>query len=100
MLRSLVGSEMCIRDRLHFYTGFLKAHNEMRSLHKNTPSLVWDQELADTSSAWAEKLIKEHAGKLMHCKERGENVGENLFAAMSSQTHDENEIAEKAVKNW
>ena len=90
----------CKYDINYTRTGFLDAHNKMRSLHQNTPSLVWDQDLADSSSAWAEKLIREHAGNLMHCKERGDNVGENLFAAMSSQEHNENEIAEKAVKKW
>ena len=72
----------------------------MRSLHRNTSPLKWDQELADSSCAWAEKLVKENHGNLMHCKERGENVGENLFVAMSSEMHDQNDIAEKAVKKW
>ena len=80
--------------------GFLDAHNKKRSLHQNTQPLSWDQTLADSSRAWAEKLINENGGKLMHCKERGNDIGENLFVAMSTREHDTNKIADKAIGAW
>ncbi|XP_066937013.1 uncharacterized protein [Clytia hemisphaerica] len=79
---------------------FVLEHNKRRALHHNTPPLKWNQDLADGAQKWAEKLIKEHDGKLMHCKERGNDVGENLFVAMSTETHDESDLAVKTLDKW
>jgi len=62
--------------------------------------LQWDQELADASEKWAEKLIKENGGKMKHCKTRGENIGENIFVTMKTQSNDEENIEETAIDEW
>jgi len=36
----------------------------------------------------------------MHCKARGDNVGENLFVAMQTNKFDENDLADKATEQW
>ena len=72
----------------------------MRNRHRNTPPVQWDQQLANGAKKWAEKLVKENGGKIMHCKTRGENVGENLFVAMQTQKFDENDLADKATEQW
>ena len=50
----------------------LGAHNTRRRLHRNTPDLTWDADLAQASQAWAERLAQED--RLFHG-----SSGENLY---------------------
>lgn len=57
--------------------GFLKAHNDYRAAHGAAP-LAWDDALATASDAYASKCVYGHD------KNRGDNIGENIYASGSS----------------
>lgn len=66
----------------------LKLHNDVRSLHEDTPDLVWNNTLVAQSYEYMQYLINEDpsyspcSGNLIHSGGRfGSNVGENLAAA-------------------
>lgn len=55
----------------------LDAHNEHRSKHSGTPSMVWCDQLAQEAQAWADRIAAD--GKFQHCpandrKGQGENI--------------------------
>jgi len=58
----------------------LKKHNQLRSLHFNSP-LVYSTKLAKESEAWAIHLAKNNACKMKHSDD---TYGENLFWASAS----------------
>jgi len=59
-----------------------RAHNKLRYLHKNTPSLEWDDSLAAKAQKYAEKLVEINRylpkTKLPHEKP-AHGMGENLY---------------------
>jgi len=60
----------------------VNAHNTLRALHVNTPSLQWDDAIAAKAQAYALKLLKDHRGKkgtkLVH-DTNSKGLGENLY---------------------
>ncbi|XP_066932283.1 Golgi-associated plant pathogenesis-related protein 1-like [Clytia hemisphaerica] len=58
------------------------AHNKLRRLHKNTPSLEWDDSLAAAAQRYAEKLVeinrKSSTNQLIH-EHPTHGMGENLY---------------------
>lgn len=66
----------------------LKLHNDVRSLHEDTPDLVWNNTLVAQSYEYMQYLINEDSayspcsGNLLHSGDKfGSNIGENLAAA-------------------
>lgn len=58
----------------------LKAHNDKRALHENTPALVWDDTLAKGAKEWADHLMD--IMELEHSTSGERNgAGENLFSS-------------------
>lgn len=62
------------------HKGCLYAQNVFRRLHRNTPDMVWDANLASQAQSWAEHLL--NLGYMKHAKVRGQ--GENIYTQTSS----------------
>ena len=61
----------------------LTEHNNLRSLHQNTPALTLDTELSAQAKTWAEHLLK--IGHLRHgSREQRSGAGENLYFTRQS----------------
>ena len=68
-------------------TAALYAHNKVRQLHQNTPSMTYNNELAEKSELWAIELAETPGlGTLVHSSgaDRVTGAGENLFWGASS----------------
>eukprot|EP00658_Telonema_sp_P-2_P060099 TRINITY_DN49121_c0_g1_i2.p1 TRINITY_DN49121_c0_g1~~TRINITY_DN49121_c0_g1_i2.p1 ORF type:complete len:302 (+),score=73.88 TRINITY_DN49121_c0_g1_i2:91-996(+) len=65
MLRSLVGSEMCIRDRL------MAIGRELRGFETDGWDQLWDDMVRrrDAVASWANKLVQVVCGVLLSCRE-------------------------------
>ena len=68
-------------------TAALYAHNKVRQLHQNTPSMTYNNELAEKSELWAIELAEtDGLGTLIHSSgtDRATGAGENLFWGSST----------------
>jgi hypothetical protein len=69
MVAGLLGSRPPLEVRAQLTpsqaTGILEAHNRWRAFHSAAP-LGWSDELARYAQAWAETLVRQHPGKLLH----------------------------------
>ena len=74
----------------------LNAHNKLRGLHKNTPALVWDDQLASRAQKWADYLVR--YGSLKHDMNSGD--GENLYWAQSFRSASGGDSSAKGVLAW
>ena len=55
----------------------MEEHNKLRRLHKDTPDIVWDEELASIAQQYAEYLVEQ-------VDFRHSSVGENMYMKINS----------------
>ena len=67
-----LGTPLGTRAQLtpHQAEEILEAHNRWRALHQAAP-LDWSDELARYAQAWAERLVRQHPGLLLHSEDSG-----------------------------
>jgi len=92
----LTKTNVTVEDKQHVEEASLNIHNEYRSLHQDTNSLQWDEQLAGTSQQWADYLAANNSFR--HSKLSG--VGENLYMFGTSDDIDITKACETAVDSW
>ena len=69
-------------------TAALYAHNKVRQLHQNTPSMTYNNQLAEKAELWAVRLARDGAGRVHSVGSfRVRGAGENLFYGARSPSN-------------
>jgi len=84
----------------------LKAHNDYRALHQDTPAMTYDEDIGKQAQEYADKLAKDYESKgsgLVHAdSEDRPNQGENLYmsSTTSEKEWDKADASVKGTKAW